>query len=612
MDVFELVAKLTLDTQGYDDGLDSAESKASGFGSALKSGLGGAAKIGAAAVAATTAAIAAGTSALVGGAASVAEYGDNIDKMSQKMGISAEAYQEWDAIMQHSGTSIDSMSRGMQTLQKNAVNSADKFEQLGITQEQLASMSTEELFSATITGLQNMGEGAERTALASELLGGSAKELGALLNTSAEDTENMRQRVHELGGVMSDEAVAASAKFQDTLQDMTTGIDSLKRNMLSEFLPSITGVMEGLTDIFTGNEDIGLEKIQDNIVSFIDRLTENIPKVLNVGMGIITALGEGIIQNLPALTDAAVQIIGQFGDFIMQNLPILVEAALQIILTLANGMSQSLPEMIPTIVDVIMQITNILIDNIDLLIDAGIAIILALIDGVVVATPRIIEQMPEIVLKLLDAIIQAAPTLLQGGVELVMSVIAGVASAFGALVQIGVDAGNKFGEGLKKIISGAVQWGKDMISGFVDGIKAGWDKLKNAVSGVAQGIKDRLGFSEPKIGPLHDFHSYAPDMIDLFVSGINSNANKVKTAMESLAGDVSDNFDLSTPNFEYAGDYGVSRNTTTVSSGGLATTASRDLTVILELERTQLAKAVYRLNNEETQRVGVRLAGGTV
>ena len=39
----------------------------------------------------------------------VAAYGDNIDKMSQKMGMSAEAYQEWDAVMQHSGTSMEAM-----------------------------------------------------------------------------------------------------------------------------------------------------------------------------------------------------------------------------------------------------------------------------------------------------------------------------------------------------------------------------------------------------------------------------------------------------------------------------------------------------------------------
>jgi phage-related protein len=36
----------------------------------------------------------------------------------------------------------------------------------------------------------------------------------------------------------------------------------------------------------------------------------------------------------------------------------------------------------------------------------------------------------------------------------------------------------------------------------------------------------------------------------------------------------------------------------------------RNLNVVLELDRMQLARAVYQLNNQETQRVGMRLAGG--
>ena len=47
-----------------------------------------------------------------------------------------------------------------------------------------------------------------------------------------------------------------------------------------------------------------------------------------------------------------------------------------------------------------------------------------------------------------------------------------------------------------------------------------------------------------------------------------------------------------------------------MASNGSYSGVGRDLTVILELDRMQLGKVVYRLNNEETQRVGVNLAGG--
>ena len=217
MDIFDLVAKITLDSSEYEDGINEASQTTKSFGKRMGSALKTAGKIGAVSIAAVGTAGVAMAKSLWNGTKELAEYGDNIDKMSQKMGISAQAYQEWDAVMQHSGTSIDSMQRGMITLSKAAEKGAEEFEALGISQEQLASMSQEELFAKTIEGLQNMEAGTERTALAQKLLGGSAKELGALLNTSAEETQKMKDRVHELGGVMSDEAVKAAAKFQDNM-----------------------------------------------------------------------------------------------------------------------------------------------------------------------------------------------------------------------------------------------------------------------------------------------------------------------------------------------------------------------------------------------------------
>ena len=170
----------------------------------------------------------------------------------------------------------------MITLSKAAEKGDDSFEKLGITQEELQSLNQEELFARTIEGLQNMESGTERTALASKLLGGSAKELGALLNTSAEDTEKMRQTVHDLGGVMSDDAVKAAAAYQDSLQDMNTAIDGAKRGIVSNFLPSITSVMDGITGLFSGDSS-AIGKIEDGIDSFIKNLTGMIPKVIEKG-----------------------------------------------------------------------------------------------------------------------------------------------------------------------------------------------------------------------------------------------------------------------------------------------------------------------------------------
>ena len=213
----------------------AGESGGKSFGSGFAKVMGGtgkaiAGKAIAGAVAVGAAATTALTTGFVNATNSVASYGDNIDKMSQKMGMSAEAYQEWDAVMQHSGTSMETMKSSMKTLANAAETGNKAFKELGITEEDLANMSQQDLFEATIAGLQNVEDDTQRTYLAGKLLGKGATELGALLNTSAEDTQAMRDRVRELGGVMSDEAVKAAAAYQDQMQDMQTAFSGLSPN----------------------------------------------------------------------------------------------------------------------------------------------------------------------------------------------------------------------------------------------------------------------------------------------------------------------------------------------------------------------------------------------
>lgn len=552
MNAFDLAAKITLDDKEYNSKLDGAFGKLQSVGSKIGSGLATAAKVGAAAVAAVgTAAIAAGTS-LVKGTGDVAAYGDNIDKMSQKMGISAQAYQEWDAIMQHSGTSIDALMPSMKTLATQAEKGSDAFQKLGISEEEVASLSQEDLFAKVITGLQGMEEGTERTYITSQLLGRGATELGALLNTSAEETQKMRDRVHELGGVMSDDAVKASAQFQDTLQDMSTGFDSLKRNMLSEFLPAITGVMDGLTNLFTGNYDEGIEQISEGVGRAIDKLSEMLPKILEVGKNILLALGDAIIQNLPVIMPALADLVTGIGQSIIDNLPMLVDTGLQVILQLANSISQALPTLIPTIVDVVLQIVNTLVDNVDLMVDASIALITGLAVGLINAVPVLLEKAPEIIQKLVDAIVKAVPKLvvaageiigklaegiiqnlpkiLESGVKIIDSLKAGMVRMFFNLLDAAKQAVDKIREGIHSV--DPVQWGKDMIDSFISGIKEKIARVKEVAEDIAGTIKSVLGFSEPEEGPLSNFHTFAPDMMNLFIKGVKDNTKKLQDQIE--------------------------------------------------------------------------------
>ena len=55
-------------------------------------------------------------------------------------------------------------------------------------------------------------------------------------------------------------------------------------------------------------------------------------------------------------------------------------------------------------------------------------------------------------------------------------------------------------------------------------------------------IKDILGFSEPKTGPLSNFHTYAPDMVKLWCSGIYENLGLIDESSNAMASKVDEGF----------------------------------------------------------------------
>lgn len=86
----------------------------------------------------------------------------------------------------------------------------------------------------------------------------------------------------------------------------------------------------------------------------------------------------------------------------------------------------------------------------------------------------------------------------------------------------------------------ALQWGKDLIDNFINGIKSKLSALADSVKGVAQTVRDFIGFSEPKKGPLSNFHTYAPDMMSLFAGGIQDNLWRVQDQLNSMGSNIQD------------------------------------------------------------------------
>lgn len=509
-------------------------------GGKLGSALGTAAKVGAGAITAATAALAAGGAAFVKSSNEVAQYGDSVDKMSQKLGLSAKSYQEWDYVMQLAGTDMGSMTTGLKTLTNkldDAKNGSDEargmFEKLGISMEDINTMSREDLFAKTIEGFQGMADSTDRAALANDLFGKSGQNLAPLFNQSAEATKGLIEQANQYGMIMSGDAVKASADFEDALTRMQSTMTGAKNALIAEFLPSLTSMMDGVSMLVSGDKN-GFDKISEGVDELVKNITDAAPKLLDAGVEIVESFAKAIIDNLPKLIETGLPIIMKLADAIIENLPALLDAAVQIILQIATGIAEALPELIPTIVDTILFIVDSLIDNVDLLVDASIALILGLAEGLINALPKLIEKAPEIVIKLTEAIIRNVPKIVEASAKLIAMLVTGLVKSYSSLIKAGADALQKIKEGFS--VEKALTWGKDLIDNFIRGIKSKWNDLKNAVKDMAETVKSYIGFSEPEVGPLSNFHTYAPDMMELFAKGIKDNEDLIADQMnESLS-----------------------------------------------------------------------------
>lgn len=413
MDLFNLVARITLDSSEYSKQLGKAENTFKSFGSKLKSGIGTAAKVGGAAVAAVGKATVAVTKSMASAISETAAYGDTVEKMSQKLGLSSKAYQEWDYILKISGSDISSMSTGLKTLTNKfdeakggSDTAVETFKRLGLSMNDIKDLSREELFEKAIYAFQDMEDSAERAALANDLFGRSGQELAPLFNTSAEETKKLIKQVNELGGVMSNDSVKAAAAYEDSLTGMQTALSGLKHNVMSEFMPSITTVMDGISELFTTG---GTDKIIEGIGSFVDKIGEVIPKILDVGGKLIIALADGIIDNLDPLLGSAIKIIEELttslltGEninkimgsavnvikelvvFLSKNVGLLIDSAFDIIEALLNGLTdpKTLHELVKASIDMIGEIVTGLIDNLPDLLDAAWELAKALADELI-------------------------------------------------------------------------------------------------------------------------------------------------------------------------------------------------------------------------------------
>ncbi len=527
MEIFKLFGSIFIDNKEANKSID----KTSTLSGKLVKGLENAGKV-AGGVAkgvgiASTAILGAGT-AITGLAKKGAEASDHIDKMSQKLGLSREGFQEWDFILSQSGASLDSMQAGMTKLTKSVDSGSDAFAQIGLNVNDLKNMTQEDIFETTVKALQGVENEVERTALANELLGKSGAQLAPLLNSGADSIDNMKKQAQELGLVMGDETIDAGVQLTDTL-------DQLSRVAQVLLIPALSAVMPVVNDI--------ARVVIDNMPTILSSVQEVFGYIMPVFEDLIKQLLPLLIDLFTFLATKVLPVVIEVFKYFSENiLPILIKVITTVAETISDFVSNTIKlfqnwykenkATIDKIIAVFEKVLVVYIKNLIKFWTGAFDMLITAVKGLATHVGIIIDT----VVGILGGLIDFVTGVFTGDWDKAWSGIVQIFSAVtDGIHDVIVNIETMFGE----LIDKAIKWGSNLVSGFVDGIKSKASTATDGVQDLMSNVADFIGFNSPsKKGEGRNIVKWGANMVSGFADGIEKGIKYVVTPLENLMSEV--------------------------------------------------------------------------
>lgn len=545
-------------------GLDDSTEKVEGSTSNLGETLANAAKVGMAAVATAATAV---VGALVGAAEATREYRTEMAKLDTAfetagLGVTnaRETYTELVGVLGDTD---------------QAVEAANHLAKLAGTSQDLAAWTEictgiYATFGASLP-IEGLTEAANETAKVGQVTGPLADALNwagvseDAFNESLAACADEQERVALITQTLTGLYDEAAKTYQETnaeviraniandmwmeslagigaaFEPVITDVKKMGASLLSEFVPGVEAASEAFRGMMNGDEGAASafgDAIGGLITGLLDKITELLPTVLEVGASIVTTLVKSLVQQIPALLAAGGQIIsnllsgiatnlpnvmqsaldtiGGFVQGLQTNLPLVLEKGRELLLNLANGIRENLPSLISQALDIIMNFAQTIYDNAPTLIQTGFEVLSSLISGIMDSLPTLIAKVPEIISTFANTINDNFPTILAKGVQLIGQIIMGIIKAIPTLIanipkiitaivdvweafnwlNLGKKAITFLKDGVLKMVGAVKSAGKTILTTITDAIKNLPGNLlklgKNAISDLGGSIRNGL------------------------------------------------------------------------------------------------------------------------
>ena len=352
--------------------------------------------------------------------------------------------------------------------------------------------------------------------------------------------------------------------FGTSWNEVWTSIKDFFVNIWTSISTFFTGIITGIRDFFV-NIWTGIYTFFSNIFNAIYTVVSTVFQTI---YNTIMTVWNSIYETIAPLLDAFKYLF----ETIFQAIHIIISNVMdwisEKISAIWNAIVSFLTPILEGIKNTFTTIWNAVKSVIDTVLGAIQSVITSVWNAIYGFLSPILNSIKSVVSSVWDSISSKISSIMSTIKSTISSIWGNIKSAVSTKVS-GVKTAIQDGfqaavDWIKGLASDAWNWGADIISGIIDGIKSMINNLADTVTGVADTIRDFLHFSVPDKGPLTDYESWMPD----FMKGLAEGIDKSKKYVEKAVGGVAQAMQLTMDSDLNYSLNGISGATLNSSSGG--------------------------------------------
>lgn len=519
INLFDLFAKISLDTSEYDSGVKDVSKSGGSLASKLKNGLASAGKVAAAGIGAITAAAGAAVGGLLALESSTEEYRVAQGKLNtafEAAGYGAEtAQQAYNSFYGILGDT-DTATEASQLLAKLADSAEDVSTWTDIAAGVAGTFGDSLPIEGLIEASNETAKVGQVTGVLADALnwaGISEDDFNARLSACSSESERNQLIMDTLSGTYDEaseafyrnnEALVESrnnqAQLDATLATLGQTVSNVKNRLLTEFLPAISNVATAFSGMLSGAAGADQE-FASAVQGLVNVAVSKLPEFLSMGVQILSSLASGIVQSIPTLVAAAPQIVAEIGEALTELLPQVLNMGVQLLDQLVSGIETGLPDMVARLPQIVDNFLSFLTEHLPDILDKGVEMLNSLVNGIINTIPQMVASLPKIITSFVTFIANNLPKIIEAGINILVNLIAGIIKAIPQLVAALPQIIAAIVDGIAALMGSIVDIGKNIVEGIWEGIQnaIGWftDKITGFFSGIIDGVKGMLGIHSP-------------------------------------------------------------------------------------------------------------------